>query len=698
VTGGAFFEQFIEDYYAECDEHLAASRRVLLALEGHATDSAPEPRLLREMFRSLHTLKGLSGMVGDPAAESIAHALEGSLRAAERAEAPLDTAFVDALFSGVELLERCIATRRTGGASPDAGVAVEALERTMPRGADAAVGAPTRGAPTRGPPAKGPPAVAVADAGAPGPEDGEAGAVVYHFEFVPSVELTARGVGVDAVRTRLRALGTLLDAKPRMLGGGVAFDLWVAVEPGRAPDDAWEADGLRWTAAAPAAPVAPGPPASAPDLVDPTVGAGTREPAPTGAPPDALPGTPAVAPPGSAVVRVDLARLDGVMRLVGELVVSRSRLDELLRRAGDDVAGVRDALEETNEAMERQLRRLRESVMRIRLVPIGEVFERLRFAARDAIRESGKQVTLAFEGQTTEIDKLVVDRMLEPLLHLVRNAVSHGIERPAERLARGKSADGRLTLRAHAAGDRILVEVEDDGAGIDARRVATRARERGLLAPDETLTPDRLLDVLCAPGFSTRDEADMTSGRGVGMDVVRSTVRALAGELSLDSTPGRGTRFVVELPLTLMILDALLVDVGGQQMAVPQPTLREILQVAASAIVRFENNDVIAYRDGVLPLVSLARLFGLPESRPASVYVLVVGTDATPMGLVVDRLLGLREIVVHPLADPLVSVPGVSGATELGDGRVSLILDAAALLRLAHERRERRPRVPSLVT
>jgi two-component system chemotaxis sensor kinase CheA len=382
------------------------------------------------------------------------------------------------------------------------------------------------------------------------------------------------------------------------------------------------------------------------------------------------------------------------MRLVGELVVSRSRLDDVLRQAGaGDVAGIRDALEETNAAMERQLRRLRESVMRIRLVPIGEVFERLRFAARDAIRESGKQVTLAFEGQTTEIDKLVVDRMLEPLLHLVRNAVSHGVEPPAERAARGKPADGRLTLRATAAGDRILVEVEDDGAGIDAGRVAVRARARGLLAPDEPLTPDRLLDVLCAPGFSTRDEADMTSGRGVGMDVVRSAVRALAGELSLETVPGRGTRFLIELPLTLMILDALLVDIAGQQMAVPQPALREILQVAAAAIVPFENNDVITYRDGVLPLVRLARLFGLPESRPTSVYVLVVGTEAAPMGLVVDGLLGLREIVVHPVADPLVSVPGVAGATELGDGRVSLILDAAALLRLAHDRREHRPRV-----
>lgn len=679
TSGGAFFDQFIEDYHAECDEHLAAARRGLLALEERGTQRPPDPRLLREMFRSLHTLKGLSGMVGDPSAERVAHALEGSLRAAERDDAPLDASFVDALFSGVELLERCIATRRTSAASPDVSAAIEALARAMPRVAAAEE-------PTREPPPTPAPVDGTSDT-----DDMVAGGVVYHFEFVPSVALTQRGVGVDVVRTRLRALGTLLDAKPRMVGSGVAFDFWVTVAPGHAPADAWAADGLRWTAAAPAAPE---PPAAAPGIVDPSADAETGDPAGPGAQPDTPPGAPAITPPGSSVVRVDLARLDGVMRLVGELVVSRSRLDDLLRQATPgDGAGIRDALEETNAAMERQLRRLRESVMRIRLVPIGEVFERLRFAARDAIRESGKQVTLAFQGQTTEIDKLVVDRMLEPLLHLVRNAVSHGIEHPSERLARGKPADGRLTLRAAASGDRILIEVEDDGAGIDAERVAVRARGRGLLAPDETLTRDRLLDVLCAPGFSTREEADMTSGRGVGMDVVRSTVRALAGGLSLDTTPGVGTRFVVELPLTLMILDALLVDIGGQQMAVPQPALREILQVGTAAIVPFENNDVIAYRDGVLPLVNLAHLFGLPVSRPTSVYVLVVGTEAAPMGLLVDRLLGLREIVVHPVADPLVSVPGVAGATELGDGRVSLILDAAALMRLAHERREHRTRV-----
>jgi len=643
--GGAFFDQFIEDYFAECDEHLATARRALLALEGNAA-TPPAPDILRELFRSLHTLKGLSGMVGDGCAERVAHALEEGLRSSERTGTPLAPRFLDAFFAGVELLERCIAARRAGGSSPDPTAVLDRLSAAVRRESDPL-----------------PPDVTVPGL-APDVEAGTADGDVYHFEFAPSTDLAARGVSVDAVRARLRALGEIFNARPRMEGQRLVFDFWVSVPAGHAPDPAWAADGLRWSRAQLPSPASPASPAS---LV--------AEPQP--------------AAPGSSVARVELSRLDAVMRLVGDLVVSRSLLDSLLNSPGD-LAAVRDALDETSAAMERQIRQLRESVMRIRLVPVGEVFERLRFAARDAIRESGKQVALVFHGQNTEIDKLVVDRMLEPLLHLVRNAVTHGIERPEERLAKGKPAQGTLTLRAAASGDRIRVDVEDDGAGIDVERVARRARAQGLLRPGDSLTADELLGVLCAPGFSTRDEADLTSGRGVGMDVVAAAVRMLAGELSLETTPGRGTRFVIELPLTLMILDALLVQVGGQQMAVPQPALREILQLDASTIVSFENNEIVSYRDGVLPVVSLSRFFALGTARPASVYVLVVGSESAPMGLLVDRLLGLREIVVHPVNDPLVAVPGVGGATELGDGRVSLILDTAALLRVAHEQRVRR--------
>ena len=339
--------------------------------------------------------------------------------------------------------------------------------------------------------------------------------VLYQFEFIPSVELTARGIGVDVVRARLRSIGALLDAKPRIIPGGVAFDFSVAVEPGRAPDESWRADGIRWTAAPPVEVIADAIADLADalvDLADVSLAPATSD-APLDAPSD-VPSTsqasttPAPAAPGSSMVRVDLARLNGVMRLVGDLVISRSRLDEIVKQAKTmDPASLQDSLEEMNAVMERQLRRLREGVMRIRLVHVGEVFERLRFTARDAIRESGKQVRLVFHGQSTEIDKLVVDRMLEPLLHLVRNAVSHGIERPEDRIAHGKPPEGTLTLRATAAGDRIKLEVEDDGGGIDLESVAAQARTRGLLADHESLSTEHLLDVLCAPGFSTRDRS-----------------------------------------------------------------------------------------------------------------------------------------------------------------------------------------------
>lgn len=673
MTAGGFFEQFIEDYYAECEEHLATIRRVLLALDEHpgtATTDAPQ---LHELFRALHTVKGLSGMVGLGAAERIAHAMEEALRARGAADAPVDAPLVEALFAGARALERCIAARRAGHEPPD----VEALLAELG-------GVPAR-APSHEPerPAAAPPALHAPPAGAgerSAPEHGGAltagsaprASVVYRFEFTPSPELARKGIGVATARARLQAAGDLLEATPRVVdGGGVVFDFRVALHADEPPPESWRAEGLTWTVDAGATHdgAAPEP--------------GARRPSPA-APADPV----ALAATGSNVVRVELTRLDELMRLVGELVVSRARLVDALRDADGSGGGrARDSLHETSAAMERQLRTLREAVTRMRLVPVGEVFERMRFAVREVAREAGRRVALELAGQSTEIDKLVVDRMLEPLLHLVRNAVSHGIEPPEERVARGKPPEGHIALRAAAAGDRITIEVEDDGAGIDPERLAARAEALGLSAPDARRGSDAMLDVLCAPGFSTRDEADLASGRGVGMGVVRSAIQELGGQLAIESESGRGTRFTIELPLTLMIVDALLVEVGAQRMAVPQPVLREILQVEGATLTRFENNQVIAHQGGVLPLVDLRRLFGMPASSRRVLHLLVVGSDSQRAGLIVDRVLGLREIVVHPVPDPLVAVPGIAGATELGDGRVSLILDAASLVRLAGERR-----------
>jgi two-component system chemotaxis sensor kinase CheA len=271
--------------------------------------------------------------------------------------------------------------------------------------------------------------------------------------------------------------------------------------------------------------------------------------------------------------------------------------------------------------------------------------------------------------------------MMDPLLHLVRNAVSHGIEPAPEREAAGKWPQGRIRLRAFTEGDSVGIDVEDDGRGIDIARVAKRARECGLITPDAELDPSALLDILSAPTFTTQDHPDRESGRGIGLNVVKSSVEALNGSISLSTHAGGGTRFRIQLPLTLAIADALIATVGGQRFAVPQGQVREIIAVDSESVRVLEGNEVIPHRGGVLPLVRLANVFGIRrDGSPPSGHACVVGSGATAVGLVVDRVAARREIVVHAVSDPLLRIPGIGGATEIGDGAVVLILDVQTLL------------------
>jgi two-component system chemotaxis sensor kinase CheA len=645
-----FVDAFIDDYFSEAEEHLATVRRILLIVD-QQSGRALEPARLQELLRALHTLKGLSGMVGLSAAEEAAHAMEDGLRAVPP-EGAMPAALVEALFSGESFLETCIAARRANASIPSPGPYVDRMRDVL-----ATLSRDNAGYQDPVPP--GSSAIVTA-------QDVQA----RRFEFAASAALASRGIGVELVRRRLMELGDILSTVPRVRpDGGVVFEFTVAVRRSATPSESWREEGVSW------------------DAWNDTPSQGVGLVVQQDPPPRASSSPPPMVATSSNVVRVDLGRLDDLMRMVGELVVSRAKLGQLIAQAGVHLpVALSDELGDANEEIERRLRTIREGVTRVRLVAVNEVFERMRFAMRDVVRDSRKSIYLEVQGQDTEIDKLVVDRMLEPLLHLVRNSASHGIESHHERVAAGKPADGTIWLRARAAGDRIILEVEDDGAGIDTEHVARRARQLGLVNSAETLGPDAILDVICSPGFSTRETADLTSGRGVGMGVVRSAIRSLGGELFVDSTLGAGTRFTIELPLTLMITDALIVEIGDQAMAIPQVALREIVPLETASVTRFENNEVLSFRGRVIPLVNLATLFHR-ESKPGiQRHVLIVGTAAQPTGLIVDRLVGLREIVVHPVSDPMVAVPGIAGATELADGRVSLILDAPTLVRLARER------------
>jgi two-component system chemotaxis sensor kinase CheA len=631
---GEFFDQFLDDYYAECDEHLVSIRRALVTLEDEVDAGTVDRALLDSLFRSFHTLKGISGMVGLAAAEQLAHHLESYLRELREGTLALSLPGFEALVAGVSLLENVIDARRNDQPIPSIDEVVERLQTASANSTSS-------------------------ESSTPASQKGESRAVRWLVEFTPTAELAERGVNVNSVRSRLQELGQLVQSKPVVKGAGeIAFEFIVVTDAYQTAFASFETDGLTFKPA----PV---------------------EPAPQ--PRDTQP-VPTIAP--ASVVRVDLDRLDDLMRIIGELAISRTRLEDQLTELKRMMpAAAWRSLQETNQSMGRQLRDLRESVMRVRMVQIGEIFERMMFVVRDLARESGKKIIVQLSGGETEIDKFLVERMMDPLLHLVRNAVSHGIETVAEREAQGKRSEGVLSLSAATVGERIVIKIADDGRGIDRSLVQQRAIARGISHGNSDIDDEALLDLICTPGFSTRDEADRESGRGVGMDVVKKATEELGGRMSLATKVGEGTTFTIELPLTLAIAEALIVSVNGQRFAVPQSAVREVLEVESASTRVLENNEIISYRGKVLPLLRLARVFEMNHQRGESFHVLVIGEEANAVGLAVDRILGQREIVVRAIKDPLAQSRGIAGATELGDQRVVLILDITALRQLAMKSR-----------
>ena len=636
---GEFFDQFLDDYYAECDEHLVLIRRALVTLEDEVDTGAVDRTLLDNLFRSFHTLKGISGMVGLSAAEQLAHDLESYLRELREGTVILRKPGFDALVDGVSLLENVINARRNDQPIPSIADMAERVQSLSAQQASRDTTSDTEGS---------------SPSTSETPEH-DSTVTRWQAEFTPTAELAERGVNVNSVRSRLQEIGQLLQAKPVIKGAGeIAFQFVVATDANKAALETLEADGLTFTR-----------------MLD--------EPAPRTR--DSQP-VATIAP--ASVVRVDLDRLDDLMRIIGELVISRTRLeDQLAELKRTTPAALWRTLQETSHGMGRQLRDLRESVMRVRMVQIGELFERMTFVVRDLTRESGKKILVQFTGGETEIDKFLVERMMDPLMHLVRNAVSHGIETVAEREAQGKRSEGLLSLSATTAGERIVINIADDGRGIDRNLVLARAKASGLSHETAEIDDAALLDLICTPGFSTRSQADRESGRGVGMDVVKKATEDLGGRISLKTKLGEGTTFTIELPLTLAIAEALIVSVNGQRFAVPQSAVREVLEVESASTKVLENNEIISYRGKALPLLRLARVFDMTHQRGASFHVLVIGDDTSAVGLAVDRIIGQREIVVRAIKDPLAQSKGIAGATELGDQRVVLILDITALRQLA---------------
>lgn len=386
----------------------------------------------------------------------------------------------------------------------------------------------------------------------------------------------------------------------------------------------------------------------------------------------------------SRTVRVDIDKLDLLMNIVGELVLSKSAISNINDRLkGTGEKELATELVKTTRILERRLHELQKGVMDVRMVPVGQLFDKMTRIVRRVSNEQGKKVDLDIKGADTELDKLIIEDVSDPLMHIIRNAIDHGLEKPEERRAAGKPEKGAVQLWASQKGNHVVIEVHDDGRGIDSGKVLQKAIEKGLISKTQTLTEEETFDLLFMPGFSTRDEVSDLSGRGVGMDVVKNNIAALSGMIEVKSQPGQGSSMIITLPITLAIIKALIVRVGDITYAIPINSVLETLMIESDAIQTIEKREVIELRKTTVPLLRINQIFDLQtheKSDDRRLFVAIVGLAEKRMGFVVDELLGQQDVVIKSLGKALGFVKGIAGAAELGNQKTILVLDVAGLM------------------
>ena len=390
-----------------------------------------------------------------------------------------------------------------------------------------------------------------------------------------------------------------------------------------------------------------------------------------------------------STIRVDVARLDDLMNLVGELVLGRNRLSQIaskLNEALESDSMVRD-LADTSSQVDLITTELQMAVMKTRMVPIAKVFNKLPRLIRDLSRELKKEIDLEISGEETELDKSIIEEINDPLVHILRNAGDHGVEMADERVKKGKNPKGRIVVKANNEGNHIVVSISDDGRGIDPEKIKAKAVEKGLITLDQAfeMSKGEALSLIFAPGLSTAEKVSNVSGRGVGMDVVKTNITRLKGIVDIESEVGTGTTITIKLPLTLAIIQGLLVESAGETFAVPLNSVLEVVRVRREEIATVNSYEVIRLRDTVLPLARLEKLFSVDQQvkKEEWQYIVVVGLAEERLGIMVDSLLGQREVVIKSLGDYLGTIKGIAGSTILGDGKVIMIIDIGQFMHMA---------------
>lgn len=664
----------VKDFLAEAEEILDQLCGDLGVMSDISEDGECNPDSLNSVFRGAHSLKGLAGMFGFTTVQELAHHLETLLDSLRLGKVKLCAEVMTLLMDSLEALGTLIRNLADGGGEdPDIGQLVARIDRsvTAPGEADsesvfAALGLPA----------------SMMNALTEYEEHRllenlKKSRCIY--SVLASFSLATFDQDLAELTEALKRSGEVISTLPSVgmnIESSIDFEILYASAKGVEEIAALVADsnaavkvlGSKSSEAR----------GSAPPVAEDLSEAEESVPISQASPDSAM-----TAKSMSRTVRVDIGKLDELMNIVGELVLSHSTINDIsekMRKEG--YSTVLSELIKASKGLERRLNELQKGVMEIRMIPVGQLYEKMGRIVRKISREQGKKVELKTFGADTELDKLIMEDISDPLMHIIRNAIDHGIEPPEERRAAGKDERGLIRLSSYQKGNHVVIEVEDDGRGIAVDKVRKKAIEKGLISPSELLTDRETIDLIFLPGFSTSETISEVSGRGVGMDVVKNNIAAVSGMVDVDSAAGQGSRMTITLPITLAIIKALIITSADRFYALPITSVLESLMLEKKDILTVERKEVMQLRESTLPLLRLNSFFH-PEAKRSesdSFFVVVVGVAEKRLGLVVDDLLGQQDIVIKTLGTLFEGLKGISGAADLGDQRTILVLDVSGII------------------
>lgn len=674
----------LTEFIPEAEELIETFHKNLQLIQGLPNRSEVRPDTINAIFRAAHTLKGMAGMVGLAKVSQLSHSLEDMLDKIRMGKLSLTDPVLDVLHDGVDLLQKNIQSAAQGDGELDIASLEDQVKSVLM-------------------------------------EKGEGGesTPLDSFDLDPSILKILTEYESHRLFENIKADGTLYEIKATFKLETFDTDLArlnaeiqksgeiisTLPSPSASMEGGME---FRLIVGSPAGSPALAGRVSAENIIVREISKKNKKEKIT--PSETASSAAQLAPPGGELasesgsirsltqtVRVEIDKLDSLLNMVGELVLSKAVVSQISKDLLDQTGFTRLSLElaKASKMLDKRIGDFQEKLVEVRMIPIGHIFDRLQRTVRKLSKDLNKEVNLLISGEETKMDKAMVEDLADPLLHLIRNALDHGLENREERLEAGKPEIGTIYLRAIQKGSHVLIEVEDDGKGIDADKIHRKGVEKGLIDSSKEYSERDLLNLLFLPGFSTKEAVTEVSGRGVGLDVVGKNISKLAGLVDIETVLGQGTLFRMTLPITLVIIKALIITIGPEAFAVPLNSVSESLMISTKDIKKIDKKEVIQLRDHTLLLVRLNDLFSLKDEGPKEerLYVIVVGLAEKRVGLVVNEIQGQQEVVIKSLGGILKYVKGISGATELGNRKTILVLDVAAIIDEAtQDRRENKER------